>query len=78
MCVAQMRVLFLSLSGSGWGESTVCNKNTGIVRRSRLVGVLKRLYQKMPYLPLSLLNFLVHLFGIGLAWHTINTYHSAI
>ena len=35
--------------------------------------MLDRVYQTMPSLPLKLANFLVHLFQVVLAWHTIGT-----
>ena len=41
------------------------------------VGVLERVYQIMPYVPLNNL-FLFHLFRGGLVWQTAGIYHSAI
>ena len=69
MCVMQTGVLFLSLSGSG-----------GVTRAST-----SKVYQQYwkewagwcTRAP-KLANFLVHLFQVGLAWHTIGIYHSAI
>ena len=56
----------------------LCQGSTSSAGRSWLVGVLDRVYQTMPSLPLNLTNFLLHLFQVGLAWHTVGIYHSAI
>ena len=56
----------------------LCQGSTSSAGRSGLVGVLDRVYQTMPSLPIKLANFLLHLFQVGLAWHTIGIYRSAI
>ena len=76
------------LCGQGF-SSSVCQAVTGANRRS-----MSRVYQQcwkewaswcaqqaLPNNAISapkLANFLLHLFQVGLAWHTIGIYHSAI
>ena len=48
------------------------------VGRDGQVGVHERVCQTMPYLLLNWLIFLFNLLRVGLAWHTIGIYHSAI
>ena len=75
----QTRVLLLSLSGSGRSKLEHLHQgSTSSAGRSGLVGVLNRVYQTMPSLSPKLAIFLLHLFQVGLAWHTIGIYHSAI
>ena len=49
MHVEQKRIL-LSLLGSGWGNSSVMSK---VYQQCWEVGVLERVYQIMPHLPLD-------------------------
>ena len=51
-------------------------RSTSSVGRNGLVGVLKRVYQTMPSLPLNKLIFWYIYFRV--AWHTIGVYRSAI
>ena len=57
-----------------WGQlKHLCQRSTSSVGRNGQAGV--------PYSAIfapKLANFLVHLFQVGLAWHTIGVYHSAI
>ena len=77
MCYAD-RDLFLSLSDSGRGNSsTYINGLLPVLEgMGRLVcstGCTKQCHPAP-----KLANFLLHLFQVGLAWHTIGIYHSAI
>ena len=61
--------------------ATLHQRSTSTVGRNGLVGVLNRVYQTMPSLPLNYSNkqnFLLHLFEVGLAWQRIGIYPSAI
>ena len=78
MCVLQTAVLFLSLSASCGVTQVSMTKVTSSARRDGPVSVLKRVYQTMPFLPLNLADFLVHLLRVGLALCTVAIYHSAI
>ena len=62
-----------------WGQLEHLHQGpTSSAGRNELVGVLDRVYQTMPSLPPKLANFFLHLFQVGLAWHTIGIDHSAI
>ena len=78
MCVVQTRAPFLCLSGGGGGnlslQSEQCTNNA---EKNGLNGVLERVY-KIAISTIILVEFLVHLFRVGLAWHTIGIYHSSI
>ena len=73
MWVAQTRVLFHSLLGSGGGDSSIYE----ISYPTMLKGVDQMVYLRM-FLPLNKKIFWVHLFRIWLAWCTIDIYCSAI
>ena len=78
MCVMLTRVLFLSLSGSGRGNSNIYIKGLPAVLEG--VGQLVCLtgFTNDAISAPKLANFLLHLFQVGLAWHTIGIYRSAI
>ena len=79
MCVMQAEVLFLSLSDSGGGNSSIYVKDLPAVLEG--MGRLVCLRGCVPNNAISaskLVNILVHLFQVGLAWQTIGIYHSAI
>ena len=42
MCAAQTRAPFLSLSDSGQGDLSVCNKDGKYVGKNRQAGVIKK------------------------------------
>ena len=78
MCAMQTGVLFVSLSGSGGGNLNIYIK---VYQQcwKEWAGWCAR--QGLPNNAISapkLANFLLHLFQVGLAWHTIGIYHSAI
>ena len=78
MFVMQTRDLFLSLSGSGRGNWSIYIKGLpavleGMGRLMCSTGCIKQCH-----LCSKLANFLLHLFQVGLAWHTIGIYCSAI
>ena len=62
-----------------WGQLKHLHQgSTSSAGGSGLVGVLNRVYQTTAISAPKLANFLLHLFQVGLAWHTIGIYHSAI
>ena len=74
----QIGVLFLGLSGSG-GETRMSMSRVYQQYWKEWARWCAR--QGLPNNALSapkLANFLLHLFQVGLAWHTIGIYHSAI
>ena len=78
MCVMQTRVLLLSLSGSGGGNSSIYIKGLPAVLEGMGRLVCSTGCTKQCHLCSYIANFLLHLFQVGLAWHTIGIYHSAI
>ena len=69
MCAMQTGVLFLSLSGSGGGNSNIYIKGLPAVLEG--VGQLGVAHKGLPNNALSapkLANFLLHLFQVGLGW----------
>ena len=78
MCIAQTRVPFVSLSVCGGDDSSIYNKHLPVVlERSGMLVHLKGCTKQCHFFP-SISLFLFHLFGLGLAWHTIGIYHSAV
>ena len=78
MCATQTGVLFLNLSGSGRGNLNINVKGIPAVLEE---GAGWCVQWGLPNNALSapkLANFLLHLFQVGLAWHTIGIYCSAI
>ena len=65
------------LSGKGQNEH-LHQRSTSSVGRNGHVGVLNRVLPNGAISSSKLAHFLVHLFQVGLAWHTIGIYHSAI
>ena len=53
-------------------------RSTSSAGKNGPVGVLNRVYQTMQSPSPKLAKLLLHLFQVGLAWHTIDIYHSAI
>ena len=59
-----------------WGQlECLHQRSTSSVGK---VGVLNKVYPNTAISAPKLANFLVHLFQVGLAWHTIGIYHSVI
>ena len=74
-CVVQTRVLFLSLSGDGGGTSSIYNEGLPAM----LEGMGRLVCSRQCTISASkLVEFLVHLFRVGLALHKIHIYHSTI
>ena len=78
MCAMQRGILFLHLSGGGRGNLSIYVKGLpavleGMGRLVCLIGCTNNAISAP-----KLANFLVHLFQVGLAWHTIGVYCSAI
>ena len=61
-----------------WQLEHLYQRSTSSIGRNGQVGVLNRVYQSVPSLPPKLANFLLHLFQVSLAWHTIGIYCPAI
>ena len=78
MCATQTGVLFLSLSGSGGGNSNVYIKGLPAVLEGVGQVVCSTGFAKNVLSAPKLANFLLHLFQVGLAWCTIGIYHSTI
>ena len=74
-CVLHRQVFSSSVSGSGRGNSNVYIKGLPAVLDG--VGWVVCLTNNALSAP-KLANFLLHLFQVGLAWHTIGIYHSAL
>ena len=66
MCVAQTRVLILSLSGDSEGSSSIYNKNFPPVLERMDWLVCTKGYQTMPFLPLNWLIFWFTYLGLAL------------
>ena len=75
----QTGVLFLSLSGSGGGNSNIYIKGLPAVLEKKWASwcIQQGLPNNAIFAP-KLANILLHLFHVGLAWHTISIYCSAI
>ena len=74
----QTGVLFLILSGSGGATQVSTSK---VYQQCWKEWASWCAQQHVPNNPISapkLDNFLVHLFQVGLAWHTIGVYHSSL
>ena len=77
VCCAD-RDLFLSLSGSGGGNLTIYIKGQPAVLEGMGRLVCSRGCTTQCHICPLISWFLTHLFRVGLAWHTIGIYHSAI
>ena len=77
MFVVKMRILFLNVAGSGQGNSSIYNKS--LPSMLEIMGWFM-VFTGLPNNVTSareIADFLVDLFRVGLAWHTISIYHSA-
>ena len=62
-----------------WGQlEHLHQRPTSSIGRNGQVGVLNKVYPNNAISAPKLANSLVHIFQVGLAWHTIGIYHSAI
>ena len=70
----------LPQSDRWWQGQLEClhQRSTSSAGKNGQVGVLDRVYQNNTIFASKLPNFLLHLFQVGLAWHTIGIYPSAI
>ena len=78
MCATQTGVLFFSLSGGGGVTQISTSK---VYQQCWKEWASWCAQQGLPYSAIAapkLANCLLHLFQVGLAWHTIGIYHSAI
>ena len=78
MCVLETGVLFLNLSGSGRCDSSVYDKKLLAMLEGMGHLVCSRGCTNSTFSAPTLADYLVYLFRVGLAWHTIGIYHSAI
>ena len=78
VCVVQIGVLFLILSGSGRDNLSVYIKGLQAVLEGRASWCAQEGVPNNVISVPNLANFLLHLFRVGLAWCTIGIYHSAI
>ena len=75
----QTGVLFLGLSGSGGGHLECLHQgSTSSAGREWASWCARQGLQNNAISARKLANFLLHLFQVGLAWHTIGIYCSAI
>ena len=56
----------------------LCQRSASSVGRNGQVGVFDEVYQNNAISAPKLANFLLHLFQVGLAWHTVGIYCSVI